>query len=210
MLNRSTWLPGVIICLLGAAGFAAALLWHHQWRPLPQLAGGDFITPRRELPAFSLIDHHGRPFTRADLQGHWSMLYFGYTHCPDLCPATLSALAAMEKRLASVDAPLRPHVIFVSADVARDTPAQLATYVPYFEPSFLGVTAHTQADVETFAAELGIAVAINHQPDGTYTVDHSSAILVVDPLGRMAAVLTGPFTAAALQSDYLAIVRAPT
>lgn len=138
------------------------------------------------------------------------MLYFGYTHCPDLCPATLSALAAMDKRLVSAGAASRPQVIFVSADVARDTPAQLATYVPYFAPSFLGVTAHTQADVETFAAELGIAVAINPHPDGTYTVDHSSAILIVDPLVRMAAVLTGPFTPAALQSDYLAIVGAPT
>jgi protein SCO1/2 len=210
MLNRSKWLPPVIICLIGATGFGAALLWHHQGRPMPQLASGDFITPRRELPEFRLIDHHDRPFTRADLQGHWSMLYFGYTHCPDLCPATLSALAAMDKRLELVAAPIRPHVIFVSADVARDTPARLAAYVPYFEPSFLGVTARTQKDVEAFAAALGIAVAINREPDGTYTVDHSSAILVVDPQGRMAAVLTGPFTPAALQSDYLAILGAPT
>jgi protein SCO1/2 len=116
----------------------------------------------------------------------------------------------MDRGLESVAAALRPHVIFVSADVARDTPAQLATYVPYFEPSFLGVTARRQTDVEAFAAALGIAVAINRQPDGSYTVDHSSAILVVDPHGRMAAVLTGPFTAAALKSDYLAILGAPT
>jgi protein SCO1/2 len=116
----------------------------------------------------------------------------------------------MDKRLSTQPAALRPQVIFISADVARDTPAQLATYVPYFEPTFLGVTAHKQADVETLAADLGIAVAINHQPDGSYTVDHSSAVLVIDPKGRMAAVLTGPFTAAALQADYLSIVGAPT
>jgi protein SCO1/2 len=210
MLNRSKWLPTVLLCLIGAVGFGAALLWHHQWRPLPPLASGDFITPRRELPDFNLIDHHGRPFTRADLHGHWSMLYFGYTNCPDLCPATLSALAAMDKRLRLAAAASRPQVIFVSADVARDTPAQLAAYVPYFDPSFLGVTARRQADVEKFAAALGIAVAINHQPDGTYTVDHSAAIVVVDPQGRMAAILGGPFTAAALATDYLAIVGAPT
>jgi len=208
MLTRSKWLPTVLICLIGAAGFGAALLWNRQWRPLPQLASGDFITPRRELPDFSLLDHHGQPFTRAALQGHWSLLYFGYTHCPDLCPATLSTLAAMEKRLSPTA--LRPQVVFISADVARDTPAQLATYVPYFEPSFLGVTGRRQADVETLAAELGIAVALNRQPDGSYSVDHSSAILVVDPRGRMAAVLTGPFTEAALQTDYLAIVGAPS
>ncbi len=196
--------------LIGAAGFGAALLWHHQWRPLPELATGDFVTPRRELPEFNLIDQQGKPFTRADLQGHWSLLYFGYTHCPDLCPATLSTLAAMTKRLQGVAAPLRPRVIFVSADSARDTPAQLAAYVPYFDPRFLGVTARRQADIEAFAAQLGIAVAVNAQADGSYTVDHSSAILVVDPRGRMAAVLTGPFAAPALQTDYLAIVGAPT
>ncbi len=174
---------------------------------MPALAGGQLVAPRKALPDFDLIDDHGRPFTRSALAGHWTMLYFGYTNCPDQCPATLTSLAAMEKRLPP-NAVTNPRVVFVSVDAVRDTPAQLASYVPYFDPGFVGVTAADQARLEAFAAQLGIAVAINHQPDGSYTVDHSSAILVVDPAGRLAAVLTGPFTPDTLRADFLRISSA--
>ncbi len=191
-----------------ACGFGAALLWHQQRRELPPLANGEFIVPRVSVPEFHLLDHHNRTFDRAALLGHWSLLYFGYTNCPDLCPATLTALAAMEKRLVAAGFADRPQVVFVSADAARDTPAQLAGYVPYFDPQFLGVTAAAQDTVEKFAAQFGVAIAIDRRSDGTVAVDHSSAILVVDPKARLAAILTGPFVPAALQSDYVTILGA--
>ena len=169
---------------------------------------GHLIEPRNRLADFSLIDHHGRPFTGANLAGHWSMLYFGYTNCPDVCPATLSILAAMEKKLRTAPSAVRPQVIFVTADPARDTPAQLAGYVPYFDPEFIGVTARDQSTIEAFAGRLGIEVDLVHQSDGTYSVEHSAAIVVVDPEGRLAAILTGPFTASALQHDFSSIAGA--
>ncbi len=193
-----------------ACGFAAALLWHHQVRALPPLANGEFIVPRVSVPEFQLLDQHNHTFDRAALLGHWSLLYFGYTNCPDACPATLTALAAMEKRLVAAGFRDRPHVVFVSADVARDTPAQLAAYVPYFDPEFLGVTSTSQQRIEKFAAQFGVAIAVDRRPDGTIAVDHSSAILVVDPQARLAAILSGPFVPVALQADFLAIVGAPT
>jgi protein SCO1/2 len=201
------WLPSVFILCAAAIGAGAALLWQRQSAALPALADGDLVTPRTPLPEFSLLDQHDRPFTRSALLGHWTMMYFGYTNCPDLCPATLTSLAAMEKLLPA-DAASRPGVVFVSIDAVRDTPAQLASYVPYFDPTFTGVTASDQAQIEAFAAKLGIAVAVNRQPDGKVTVDHSSAILVVDPSGRLAAVLTGPFTADTLRTDFLRIAGA--
>ena len=94
---------------------------------LPDLAGGSLIEPNTRVPEFSLLDHHGKPFTNTNLLGRWSMLYFGYTNCPDFCPATLSMLAAMERRMRAAGAPLVPQVVFVSADALRDTPAQLAS-----------------------------------------------------------------------------------
>jgi protein SCO1/2 len=206
-MQRSTWLPFVFIGCAALAGFGAALQWQRASPALPALTSGQFVSPRTPLPEFTLLDHHGRPFTHPALSGHWTLVYFGYTNCPDLCPATLTSLAAMEKRLAENGATL-PKVVFVSVDAARDTPAQLASYVPYFDPEFVGVTASDQSRIEAFAAQLGIAVAINHQADGTYTVDHSSAILVVDPAGRLAAVLTGPFTADTLRTDFLRIASA--
>src|ERR1019366_9827914 len=111
-------------------------------------------------------------------KGSWSMMFFGYTNCPDFCPTTLSTLAALEKRLRASGAPVRPHVIFVSVDAKRDTSEQLAKYVPYFDPEFIGLTAANQPTIEAVAAKLGVEVTITPKADGTYTVDHSGAIFV--------------------------------
>lgn len=166
------------------------------------LLTGTYIAPARTLPDFSLIDQRGRTFGPDRLKGRWSLVFFGYTNCPDFCPATLTTLAGFEKRLRAVRAAVRPQVIFVSVDAKRDTPAQLARYVPYFDPEFIGVTAADQRTIESFAAQLGVAVVLTPGPDGSYTVDHSGAIFVVDPGGKLVAVLTGPFNAGALQTDF--------
>src|ERR1700677_2042573 len=134
-------LLGVTLC--GAAillAVGAALLWRHSMAPADLLTGS-YMAPARALPDFSLIDQEGRAFGPERLKGRWSLVFFGYTNCPDFCPATLATLAAVEKRLRSDQATVRPQVIFVSVDAKRDTPAQLAKYVPYFDPEFIGVTA---------------------------------------------------------------------
>ena len=187
------------------AGISAALIWRNAVAPA-ELATGAYIHPNRALPDFNLIDHHGQTFGPAQLRGHWSMMFFGYTNCPDFCPTTLTTLAALEKRLRAREAPVRPQVIFVSVDAARDTPQQLAKYVPYFDPEFIGLTAASQSDVEAVAAKLGVGVVITPKSDGTYTVDHSGAIFVLNPAGKLAAVLTGPFDVGALESDFRRIV----
>jgi protein SCO1 len=160
------------------------------------------------VPAFSLLDHHGATFTLGSLKGRWCMLYFGYTNCPDLCPATLSSLAAMEKRLAAAGDQTRPLVIFVSVDARRDTPDVLARYAPFFDKGFIGVTARTQTEIEGFAREFGVAVIIGPETNGTYTVDHSSAVFVTAPDASLAAILTGPLTPEGLADDFRRIVKA--
>jgi protein SCO1 len=107
----------------------------------------------------------------------------------------------MQKHLRAAKAPVLPQVIFVSVDAKRDTPAQLARYVPYFDPAFIGLTASDQPSIEALAKKMGVAVVIQPTTDGNYTVDHSGAIFVIDPTGRLAAILTGPFTESALQGD---------
>jgi len=195
------------ICLAGILGVGAALIWRHAAAPL-ELTTGTYLSPRRALPDFSLIDQRGRTFGPSNLRGHWSMLFFGYTNCPDFCPTTLTALAAMEKRLRASGAAVRPQVIFMSMDAKRDTPQQLAKYVPYFDPEFIGVTAADQPAIEAIARKLGVGVSIEPKPDGSYTVYHSGAIFVLDPGGALAAILTGPFTVDALQADFQRIVAA--
>ena len=187
------------------AGLCAALLWHNGASPV-DLATGTYLSPARALPDFSLIDAHGRSFGPKDLKGSWSILFFGYTNCPDFCPTTLSTLAALERRLRTEGAPVRPRVIFVSVDARRDTPQQLGKYVPYFDPEFVGLTGADQPAIEALAAKLGVAVVIAPKSDGTYTVDHSGAIFVVNPDGKVAAILSGPFTVEALHADFRRIV----
>ncbi len=189
------------------AGIAASLWWRHP-APALDLTTGVFLTPSRVLPDFSLIDQQGRAFGAANLRGRWSLLFFGYTNCPDFCPTTLATLAAMNKGLRAAKAPVVPQVIFVSVDAKRDTPEQLAKYVPYFDPEFIGVTAADQPGIEAMAKKLGVAVILTPTADGSYTVDHSGAIFVLNPDGRLAAILTGPFSVAALQGDFQRIVAA--
>jgi protein SCO1/2 len=201
MNAQSKWFSIALVCAMAAAGAAAALWWRHQ-PATPQLATGSQLVPRRALPEFSLIDQQGRSFGAANLRGHWSIMFFGYTNCPDFCPTTLATLAALAKRLRAEPGAVLPQVVFVSVDAKRDTPAQLARYVPYFDPSFIGVTAADQPSIEAVARKLGVLVVITPMKDGTYTVDHSGSLFVLDPDGRVAAVLTGPFTVPALAADW--------
>jgi protein SCO1 len=195
----------VFLCVLAAAGLAAALLPWPQ-RGTAELSTGQLLNPRRGLADFSLIDGQGRVFGPENLRGHWSIMFFGYTNCPDFCPATLATLAALQKQLRAAKAAVLPQVIFVSVDAQRDTPAQLARYVPYFDPEFIGVTAANQPAIEALAKKWGVAVLIHPTRDGNYTVDHSAELFVVDPSGNIAAILTGPFSVAALQDDLRRIV----
>jgi protein SCO1/2 len=196
------------IAFIGIAlilGIGAALFWRQYGAAPVTLATGTYLSPSRALPDFSLIDQHGQPFGSANLRGSWSMLFFGYTNCPDVCPTTLTTLAALEKRLRAASA-LRPRVIFVSVDAKRDTPDQLAKYVPYFDPDFIGLTAANQPAIQDLATQLGVGVIITPKADGTYTVDHTTEILVLNPEGQLTAILTGPFNVDNLQADFQRIV----
>ncbi len=143
MATQSKYLSFALVCIVGIAGIAASVLWRHP-APAVELTTGTYLARARELPDFSLIDQQGRMFGSANLRGHWSLLFFGYTNCPDFCPTTLTTLAAVQKRLRAAKAPVLPQVIFVSVDAKRDTPAQLEKYVPYFDPEFIGLTAADQ------------------------------------------------------------------
>jgi protein SCO1/2 len=203
--RASSWALA-LVSLAALLGLGAALLWRHS-TPQIELATGSYLAPARAVPDFSLIDQRGAPFGPRNLDGHWSLVFFGYTNCPDFCPTTLATLAAMEQRLRAAHA-IGPQVVFISVDARRDTPQQLAAYVPYFDPTFIGVTAPDQPTIEALARKLGVAVALVPNAGGGYSVDHSGAIFVVDPAGKIAAILTGPFTADALQADFERIVAA--
>jgi protein SCO1/2 len=132
---------------------------------------------------FQLVDHNGKPRTLADFRGKVVVLFFGYTQCPDVCPATLAQLAEVNKRLGP-DAS-RVQVLFVTVDPARDTPELMSKYVPAFDRSFLGLYGDAEATART-AKEFKILY--QKQPGPTperYTMDHSAGTYVFDPQGRL-------------------------
>lgn len=165
------------------------------------------LTQPRPLPDFGLIDHRSEAFGPARLRGRWTFLFFGFTHCPDVCPTTLQTLAAARNALDELPARDRPAVVMVSVDPGRDTPAQLAGYVPYFHPEFEGVTGPTAA-LEPLTTALGVAYSHTPAADGGYTVDHTAAIFLIDPAGRLAAVFGTPHSSDRIAGDYRYIVEA--
>ncbi|MBS0326507.1 MAG: SCO family protein [Proteobacteria bacterium] len=132
---------------------------------------------------FALQDPQGRTRTLEDFRGKVVVMFFGYTNCPDVCPATLASLAQAMKELGSrAD---RVQVLFVTVDPARDTPALLAKYVPAFDPRFVGLRGD---DAATAKVAKEFRVLYNKVPGatpGSYTVDHSAGSYVFDPKGRL-------------------------
>jgi protein SCO1/2 len=150
-------------------------------------------------PDFRLTDHDGKARTLADFRGKVVALFFGYTHCPDVCPTTLADLAGA-LRLLGADA-ARVQVLFVTVDPKRDTPELLRNYVPAFNPTFLGLygdaaaTAKVTKDFRIYAAERP-----GSTPE-TYTVDHSAQTLVFDPQGRVRLVFSYGMAADKMAAD---------
>ena len=132
---------------------------------------------------FALTDHNGRAVTLADYRGKAVVLFFGYTHCPDVCPTTLSELAAAMEKLGPAAKDVQ--VLFVTVDPERDTPALLAQYVPAFNPSFVGLHGDAAA-LERTAKEFRIVYRKQEgREPGSYTMDHSAGTFVFDPQGRL-------------------------
>ena len=203
-MNRRFVLAVVLAAVL--AGAAAALIATRRMQPPSALERMTLLDAPRPLPALSLIDHSGRKFARDSLRGHWTLLFFGFTHCPDVCPATLAILAQARHMLLDLLPADQPRIVLVSVDPRRDTPAALGRYVGHFDPEFLGVTGGADA-LAQLTRELGVVVLTGPTADdGSYTVDHTAAIFVIDPSAALAAVSSSPHEAGAIARDYRTIV----
>ncbi|WP_246226258.1 SCO family protein [Chelativorans xinjiangense] len=143
---------------------------------------------------FELIDHRGEPFTREDLMDRWSLVFLGFTHCPDVCPFTLANLEAVRSELSLLLPPERlPQIVFLAVDPDRDRPV-LADYVAHFDLSFVGVTGEP-GEIARFAHGLDAYYRLEKKSDDddSYDVVHSAAVAVIDPDGAVKAKITPPF-----------------
>jgi protein SCO1/2 len=154
---------------------------------------GNLIQPPRRIGLPDLVKQDGSKLTVKDTQGGWTLWFFGYTHCPDICPATLGVTASA-KRQAEKEGIKFPKVIFVSVDPERDTVKLLKDYVGYFDPDFIGVTGKEDM-IKALTLQMNVLYAKhkdNQSKDG-YIVDHSASLLVTNPDGDLVAALSPPF-----------------
>jgi protein SCO1/2 len=191
---------GIIAVFALLAGVWSALQLRDRAGHVDELAATRFPTAR-DISAFELVDHRGTPFTNATLQGGWSFLFFGYTHCPDVCPTTLSVLNSVAQQLGNDASDVR--FFFISVDPERDTPEHLARFVSYFNGDFIGVTGSNVA-IEGLTRQLGVLfmrVASEENPE-SYLMDHTAGVFLIDPAGKYHAVFMPPLTAARIVADF--------
>jgi len=163
----------------------------------------------RVIADFALVDDAGQPFSLENLRGHWTLMFFGFTNCPDVCPSALYDLNLVTEQLENLHNEGLPaiQVIFVSVDPERDTPEKLAQYLGYFNPGFIGVTG-SEAQLAPLAMQLGIAYEIEeHEPGAdNYAVYHSVSFLLTDPDGHLYGVFPAPHNAEKIASDLAAAI----
>jgi len=162
----------------------------------PQLASGTWLGIPRTVADFQLTDSQGHPFTLQDLRGRPSLVFFGFTHCPDVCPTTLVKLAQVKKT-----APLAGmRVLFITVDPQRDTPAAVGKYAQGFDPSFVGLTGD-QAAIDRVTKAFAVAAVRVDLPGGDYTMDHSAAVFMVNSRAQIVGFFTPPFDTRRLTQD---------
>jgi protein SCO1/2 len=196
---------GILAIVAFAAGLVLARLLMPARVEPPQTERATLLPEPRPLPPLDLVDQDGRPLPAEFLAGHWTLVFFGFTQCPDICPTMLATLAQARRQLADLPESDRPRVLLVSVDPERDTPERLAAYVRFFDPSFLGATG-TAAATAAAAAAFGVPYAKVQMPEGGYTMDHGSGLFVVGTDGALQAYLSGPHEAGTIARDYRKIV----
>ncbi len=189
-----------LLPLLLLAGLAGTLAGLFVARMLTQrtvaLQGGTALPGPRALEPFLLTDTAGRPFTNEALRGHPTLLYFGFTSCPDVCPATLAVLRDLQRQSSAAGL----QVLFVTVDPEHDTPAVLGQYLAGFSRDFIGLRA-APAALAPLLRNLDAFAGRKDLPGGQHSFDHSATLYLLDSRGRLAVVFTPPFTAALLAAD---------
>ena len=213
MFNR----PVVIVLLVALAAGLGLLASRQFFAPAPAqqpaLRAVKLFPQPRELPPFELRQSDGTQLLPGELHGHWTLVFIGFTFCPDVCPMTLARLAQAQRQWEALPDSIRPRVLFVSVDPERDSPDRIGEYAHAFHRDTLAATADIPA-LEAFTRSLSMVFAKVPPPEGApedqYSIDHSASMALLDPQGRMAGVVTGSAVddPDAIAADLLALTGA--
>ncbi|MCP4699418.1 MAG: SCO family protein [Gammaproteobacteria bacterium] len=203
MSRRTIILVVLSIIMLGAGGVRWMFL-----RGEPSAELRVVLWPQPEaLSAFTLVDQRRQSFNLERLKGKWTFIFFGYTHCPDICPVGLTVLSAIYKRIKNLnpEAASNTQTVFVSVDPERDTPELLSDYVAYFNPEFWGVSGSVP-EIDKFTRQLHAAyIKEPPGPSGGYLVGHTSTFFLIDPEARLYAFFSQPQIPETIVGQYLEI-----
>jgi len=180
-----------IVAIVMAIALSAGIFIATRMQAPTELRTAFILPAPNPLPDFALVDAAGDTVTRDTFRGDWNLVFFGFTHCPDICPATLQILAAARKELAASGQDPLPRIVLVSVDPERDTPAQMGRYVDYFGKGNLGITGSLE-ETRKLTSALGIYFEKQPGDEDGYAVDHSAAVLVVNPDAEFHALFSGP------------------
>jgi len=193
-----------------ALGFGLWLQYNSHNPGRLKLKEGTIFPVPRDISPFSLVYADQKPFTNQNLKGHWSMLFFGFTNCPSLCPTTLNVLNKMYTAMQKDQIKQLPQIVFISVDPDRDTALKTNKYAMSFNKQFIGATG-TKNNIKKLADELSIMYMkvknTNANNPNDYQVDHSGTILLFNPQGQLLALFSTPHDADNLKNDMLAIER---
>jgi len=186
-------------------GFFIATILKNTGGHAPVAIQGAVLDAPRQIAVPALTRDDGAPFTNDDLKGRWTLMFFGYTACPDICPITMNVLAEAKRQAGGEF----PQVVLVSVDPERDAIDMLGEYVRYFDPDFVGVTGEEQM-IQALTLQMSVVYMKMPGESGNeddYLIDHSSSVLLINPEGQLAAFLKAPHTPGSI-NDSVAAVKA--
>ncbi len=192
-----------IIFILGNFIYLNYSRWEYNVQPVN--ISGTLIPKGKNLPAFSLNNGSGS-FDDSRLLNKWSIMFFGYTRCPDICPNTLSILNKMYKEVDDLPRKKRPQILFISVDSEHDTADTPDKYAKYFNKNFTGLSGNKN-QLDLLTQSLGVVSTKVQLSSDNYIYDHSSTLFIINPKGQLQAILSAPFTAEQLAKDYKVLLN---
>lgn len=210
MSVKKTILPvsiGILSLIIGVWA-SQQILFSNNDNKAPKNLDATVLPQARPLLNFNLVDQDNNVFSPTQLKGQWSFLFFGFTNCPDVCPITLKVMQSMWETLPTKKGEVgHPKLYFISVDPDRDNPKNLKQYVEFFNPEFNAATGKLD-EIDKLTNQIGILYGYDEKEsdkDQEYIVNHSAQLILIDPKGRMRAVISPPHIAKTIAANFQTI-----
>ncbi len=216
MQHKKNHIKTTVVVLLAFVGVSLGVFTSQYMHRSPRMDRAQFhgawLDKPRSVSEFDLTGINRAPFNNASLLHHWTMVFFGFTSCPSICPTTMAELSKMERLLEEQGVTPLPQVVLISLDPEHDSLERLKQYVTAFNPHFIAARGTNEDALKTLTQEIGIAVTKVPSPTNQqeYTIDHTGTIMLFNPEGQLCAFFTMPHESKQLAEDYRLVISSQT